>query len=298
MLRLLAMLIACVLPAAAAAQAGKSTPPPRTGEPKVIVPTSGLPREGELIRDAFAIKDSAIVFKQAGGGNLAVGILFGALGVMANAQNIRGQTEEQGKAIASFFEGVNAGIILRRALDAGQSGIADAGLKLAEDANASNAIILTPFVYVRADPEGMLRTSVTLQAELGGPGKREWLGRYHHHSPLMMKAEDVQSGDPARKQAFVQALDAGAREALELFYQDAAGRLPATGKSANVISMYLANIDMRRMQIAYRGELVSEREGQKIIRHDAPAGKLDLEVFGVHVFRDAQIMKLIPLNPN
>lgn len=279
------------------AQQIKSTPIPSAAEPRTVAVANRLPGAGELIADAVVLPDSAFVFKQVQGGSPVAGVLFGALGLLANEGMIKAETDTQAKAIVGFFAGIDVRSMLKSALGARQPEALKGRLAVASSEElGANRLALVPYSYVRVDREGVLRTSVTVQAELfGEPGKRAWLGRYHAHVPLMIKIEEVQAGDANRKLEFNKAIDEAMGEAVDLFYQDLAGSVPAAGSLFNVISNYLVNMDMRRVQVALPGELVQERDGRKIIRHDAPRNILNSEVFGVHLFRDAQIMKLVPL---
>lgn len=294
---LLAAFLGIALTGFADAQQIKSTPIPAATEPRQVAIASRLPVESELIADAVVLPDSTFVFKQIQGGSPVAGILFGALGLLAHEGMIKAGTDAQAKTIVGFFAGMDTRSMLKSALGARQPDTLKGQVAVApaEERTATNRLALLPYCYVRVDREGVLRTSVTVQAELfGEPGKRTWLGRYHAHVPLTIKVEEVQAGDANRKLELSKAIEQAMGDAVDLFYLDLAGSLPATGSLSNVISNYLANMDMRRVQVAYRGELLLERDGRKIIRHDAPR-TLNSEVFGVHVFQDAQIMKLIPL---
>jgi len=282
----------------AGAQQTKSTPIPAIAAPRAVAVASRLPGAGELIGDAVVLRDSAFVFKQAQGGSPVAGVLFGALGLIANEGFIKAETDAQAKSVAGFFSGIDLRGMLRTALGAPVPEALKGRLALApdEDPAAAERLALLPYAYVRVDRDGVLRTTVTMQAEIfGEPGKRTWLGRYHVHMPLMIKIEEVQAGDANRKLEFSKGLDAATAEAVNLLYQDISGAVPAAGTLFNVISNYLVNMDMRRVQVALPGALVHERDGRKIIRHDAPRNILNSEVFGVHVYRDAQIMNLVPL---
>lgn len=282
----------------AGAQQMKSTPIPAAAEPRTVAVANRLPGAGELIADAVVLPNSAFVFKQVQGGSPVAGVLFGALGLIVNEGMIKAETDTQAKAIVGFFAGIDVRSILKSALGARQPDALKGRLAVVsgEEPDAANRLALVPYSYVRVDREGVLRTSVTVQAELfGEPGTRTWLGRYHAHVPLMIKIEEVQAGDANRKLEFSKAIDEAMVEAVDLFYQDLAGSVPAAGSLVHVISNYLVNMDMRRVQVALAGELVQERDGRKIIRHEGPRNTLNSEVFGVHLFRDAQIMKLVPL---
>lgn len=301
MQRLLVSLAAFVALAAAVrveAQPIKSVPIPAAAEPRTVAVANRLPVSGEMILDGVVLTNAGFIFKQVMGGSPAAGVLFGALGLLANEGAIKTETDAQAKTVAAFFLGIDLQSMLNAALAARQPDAVKGKLVLApaEEPGAANRLALLPYSYVRVDREGVLRTTVSVQAELfGEPGKRTWLGRYHAHMPLMIKVDEVQAGDAGRKAEYVKALEQSMGEAADLFYRDAAGAVPAEGSYSDVISNYLINMDMRRVQVAMRGEVIQESDGRKIIRHDAPKNVLSSEVFGLHVFRDAQIMKVISL---
>lgn len=173
-----------------------------------------------------------------GRGSLAVGLLFGPLGVAANAAHAQSVNEERSKPLDAL-----ARIDAVAALKAARSTAAPAAADV-------RAYELMPVVAVRFEDDKAFRLSCMLTASLPNPGKRDWHSRYS-----VEMAGRFDSGSPASIDAAGQVIAPCLAEANRLFETHARGGLQL-GETAKPVVINGKTVSLRVVDAEYPARFV------------------------------------------
>ncbi len=157
---------------------GQTTAGPRTLE---ILPDAPGPETARIIdgpikaSDAYyagTVIEGTHTTVAGGKGSLAVGLLFGPLGVAANAAHAHDVNVTRGKTIEALASNDTVAVLRTIRETAGQPAPAD-----------TRAYALVPSVQVLFDDDKTFRIGCTITASLPNPGKRDWHARYSVATP-------------------------------------------------------------------------------------------------------------------
>jgi hypothetical protein len=208
--------LACLVAAASElALGGQASAAPRTLE---ILPGAPGPETARIIDGP--IKDSDVYYagsviegthtSVAGGrGSLAVGLLFGPLGVAANAAHAKEVNVTRGKSVESLASNGTVAVLKTIRETSGQPAAAD-----------TRAYALVPSIQILFDDDKTFRLGCTISASLPNPGKRDWRARYSVTTPGQYDASS-----PASVEQAGQAIAPCLTEANRLFEAHARGGL-------------------------------------------------------------------------
>lgn len=141
--------------------------------------------------------DKNIIYTQSQGGALAVGLMFGPLGVLANMKMVEAKTKADTALLINKLD------VKPRAMfaDAAQK----AGLVIGTSPQAAR---LTPYLYVSKVGEGRVLVSAALIVEQPSTADK-WVGKYMFQTPRAYTLEQLSSLDANGSRELNQAVATG-----------------------------------------------------------------------------------------
>ncbi|WP_228730120.1 hypothetical protein [Shewanella sedimentimangrovi] len=149
-----------------------------------------------------------------GGGGMTVGLLFGPLGVAANAAAISSATEEDVKLLKGKLDFDPKTLFTQAVQGQGQT-LTDTD---------PQALSLSPYIYVTKTDEEQLLIGTALIVETHPGQKSNWVGKYMYQTELKMAKADMADGiSEAEHASLQQALTQGFDELVQLFLAERQG---------------------------------------------------------------------------
>lgn len=161
------------------------------------------------------IKDTH-TFVAGGRGSLAVGLLFGPLGVAANAAHADSVNQQRGRSIDALVHNDTLAILrtVRSPAD---------GTPMPEAAADIRAYELIPAIQLTFSDDTHFRVGCTLSATLSSPGQKPWHGRY-----WVRLYDTYDTGSAESLNGAQAALTSCMAEANRLFERNARGEMTAS----------------------------------------------------------------------
>lgn len=185
-----------------------------------------------------------------GGGGVGVGLLLGPIGVLANVEMIKANTEEDkellyGKLPIDIYQTFSE---------------VSAAANFTEQAQAQSKI--SPYLLVVRDVDEVLRMATVMTVELSQQNGKPWSGMYLYQLDQTFAKADLAAGLDAMQQAELQGhIAEGFAQALELYDADRQNAL-----MSNTPVEFESSLISPRIAIAQRGEIVQEQAERTVLR--------------------------------
>lgn len=203
---------------------------PRIGGPPLSTP--------DQFRRYLDKDESVIYFQNYGGGGVALGLLAGPLGVLANAKMIEGVTEADAAAMRGKLD-VDVRERFRATLGAHPAFVAD-----------DNGAVFSPYLLVEKIDDAHIKFASMLVVDLS-PAGTKWSRRYIYELPDTYTKAQLFSGLTAEQvQTIAAHLETGMNWTLSTFQKEARGELKP-GKKQQASSEFVTP-RITVAQIAYR----------------------------------------------
>lgn len=231
---------------------GCATPPSfQSSQPLTSEHSYSLSRSALLDQTSQSVahldSDREILYVQEfGGGGLATGLLFGALGVAANMAMINAQTESDAALLKDKISIKPRQVFIERAQQK--------ALKLNDGAEAK----ITPYLYVsKTNGEQMLVATALLIEQ--GDGKAKWTGKYMYQLPGKYSKQQLANLDAGQQQQ----LSADVSQGFDVLLDYITHEQPAMGeRTITFKSDFLAP----RMDFDLTGALISQNDDVAWVR--------------------------------
>lgn len=216
---IVSVLFAALLSSGCAQRAVQHQAPPNQTYKEAIPYTlrTDVKSEDEIFVNASRLSTTAPIYyhQTSGGGGAAVGLAFGALGVLANTALIQNATKNDVKALSQKI-----------AVD--PVNIAKANLSqnpaFTEATESSQGLLISPYLMVVKDEHDRLLMTTSIEVESG-----TWKGRYSYHleyrKSLSAYTNTLSEADAQELQANV---EEGFRQSISMLEDDLAGKMQPT----------------------------------------------------------------------
>ncbi|WP_329737772.1 hypothetical protein [Chromobacterium subtsugae] len=224
------------------------------------------PTKDEVDSRSYEIPEHSAFVRQTSGGSVAVGVLLGPLGVLANSMNIDRLTQDMGES------GKSSALYQLDARAEAIAAIGDELGKLNAGSIRDKAALKPYLMYFVADEKVGIQVQLHLRAEstVEEDGKsKPWVGEYVVLLRDALPFSALTSQDPAALQALRGDIKAGYRELLDEMAKDfSAGALPRRD-----IAWVIAPV----LGLGMPGDIEYNAQGHMVLR--SQWGKYNLVIF-------------------
>ncbi|MET1080713.1 MAG: hypothetical protein ABWY06_22105 [Pseudomonas sp.] len=189
-----------------------------------------IQHEEAILSRSKTIHSSAPIYyyQNFGGGGVAVGLMFGPMGVLGNMAMIDANTRNDAEALAGKI--APNPIHMTQALALLSPNLTPAG-------TTAEGFQLSPYLMIVKGENDMLHFTTSIEATAG-----HWIGRYSSHIDFKRSLKQVTAGlDSSEAELLKASMEDGFKQALALFERDAAGELVATQE----ITLYTESLSPR-----------------------------------------------------
>ncbi len=222
------------------------------------------------------VGESQIFLLQTRGGSAGVGLLFGPLGVAANAKAVANKSAEMASNVSTADAFDIQGMI--------KAQLAAAGVSLPAD--ATPVMTLAGALLIRSDLDNKMRSSLVVRVTDSSTRKGWSKGYFYHFAHVGDAAEFQADGGAALLAALRGELERATTVTTNIILDDLRGAFTESVPVA-VSSDFM--MPLGKARLAFKGVRITERDGVSVYRLDGKPGMLLFPtVDGVHLCQPGQ----------
>lgn len=194
-----------------------------------------------------------VVYAQSFGNSVAVGVMLGPLGVLANVAATKAVTENDLAKLKGKIP-VSASAVFSLAAD-------ETKLQLAEQ-RTDGGVKLSPYLYLVKLSDGKVLLAAALLVEVPNPGGAATQARYMYQLPLRYSVDELAAASPAMLDNIAKQLQTGYVEMIRFYQNDK----PATMARERLVK-YRSDFLSPRFDFEAPGKVVAQKADRIWIRH-------------------------------